>query len=111
MCERKHLGDCWYLKTECYICYKVGHIAAKCPEKSSNYSFSSSSKKKFCYIQKVTNHHPVSKIKVDHVLASCLVQSPPRNLVTSVIIDSGARDHFFSNRDLFSTYTEYKHKF
>ena len=86
------------------------HIAAKCPEKSSNPTSSSSSKKKLCYAQKVT-HHPISKTKVSQVLASCLVGSRPRNPITSVIIDSGATDHFFSNRDLFSTYTEYEHEF
>ena len=31
--------------------------------------------------------------------------------ITSVIIDSGTTDYLFSNRDLFSIYTEYKHKF
>ena len=40
-----------------------------------------------------------------------MVGSRPQNLVTSVIIDSGATDHFFSNQDLFSIYTEYKHEF
>ena len=95
----------------CYICHNVGHIAAKCPEKSSNDSSSSSSKKKLCYTQKVTNRHPVSKTKVDQVLASCLVKSRPLNPVTSVIIDSGGTDPFSSNRDLFSTYTKYEHEF
>ncbi len=37
--------------------------------------------------------------------------SRSRNLITSVIIDSGAKDNFFSNRDLFSLYTEYEYKF
>ena len=106
----KHLRDYWHSKTECFICHNVGHIAAKCPEKSSNSSSSSSSKDKLCYTQKFTNH-PISKTKVGQVLASCLVGSRLRNPITSVIIDSGATDHFFSNRDLFSTYTEYEHEF
>ncbi len=33
------------------------------------------------------------------------------NPITSVIIDSGTTDHFFSNWDLFSTYTENEHEF
>ena len=111
-CGGKHQGDCWHLKTECFICHNVGHIAAKCPEKSSSASSSSSTKKKLCYTQKVTTQHPDSKTKVGQVLASCLVGSRPQKFsVTSVIIDSGATDHFFSNRDLFSTYTEYEHEF
>ncbi len=109
-CGGKHHGDCWHLKKECFICHNMGHIAAKCPKKSSNATSSPSSKKKLCYAQKVT-HYPISKTKVSQVLASCLVESRPRNPITSVIIDSGATDHFFSNRDLFSTYTEYEHLF
>ncbi len=63
ICERKHLRDCWHLKTECFICHNVGHIAANCPEKSSNFTSSSSIKKNLCYTQKFT-HHPISKTKV-----------------------------------------------
>ena len=32
-------------------------------------------------------------------------------MVTFVIIDSGTTDHFFCNRDLFLTYSEYQHEF
>ncbi len=64
-----------------------------------------------CYTTKVTQH-PNLKTKVGQVLASCLVTSRPQNFpVTSVIIDSGAIDHFFCNRDLFTTYTKYEHEF
>ncbi len=63
----KHLGDCWHLKTGCFTCHNMGHIAAKCPEKSSNFTSSSSNKKKLCYTQKFTNH-PISKTKVGQVL-------------------------------------------
>ena len=74
-CGGKHQGDCWHRKTECFICHNVGHIAAKCPEKSSS-SSSSSDKKKLCYTQKVTKH-PDSKTKVGQVLELCLVRSHP----------------------------------
>ena len=50
-----------------------GNIAAKYFKKPSNKLFSSSNKIKLCYTQKVINHHPVSKIKVNHIPASCLV--------------------------------------
>ncbi len=109
-CVGKHHGDCWHLKTECFICHNMGHIAAKCPKKSSNPRSSASSKKKLCYAQKVT-HHPISKTTVSQVLASCLVRSCLRNPVTSIIIDSGVTDHLFSNPDLFYIYTEHKHQF
>ncbi len=68
ICGGKHLRDCWHLKTECFICYNVGHIAANWPEKSSNPTSSSSSKKKLCYTQKFT-YHRISKNKVGQVLA------------------------------------------
>ncbi len=110
ICGGKHLENCWHLKSECFICHNVGHIAAKCPEKSSNFTSSSLSKKKLCYTQKLTNH-PISKTKFDQVLTLCLVGSRLWNPITSVIIESGATDHFFSNRDLFSIYTEYEHGF
>ena len=42
ICGGKHQWDCWHLKTKCFICHNVGHIAAKCPEKSSSTSSSSS---------------------------------------------------------------------
>ena len=64
-----HLGDCWHLKTECFICHNVVQIAAKCPKKSSNPKSSFSNKKMLCYTQKFTNQL-ISKTKVGQVLAS-----------------------------------------
>ncbi len=88
----------------------MGQIAAKCPQKSSNSTSSSSSKKKLCYTQKFINYH-ISKIKIGKLLALCLVGSCLRNPIISVTIDSDATEHFFSNRDLFSTYMEYEYEF
>ena len=64
-----------------------------------------------CVIKKILRHAK-SKTTIGRILASCLV-TPRLNTtsVTCVIIDSGATDHFFCNRDLFSTYTEYQHEF
>ena len=39
-CERKHQGDCWKLRTECFVCYNVGDIVSKYSEKSTNTSVS-----------------------------------------------------------------------
>ena len=67
--------------------------------------------KQLCYSQKVTQH-PNSKTQVGQLLSLCLVKSLTQNSpIISVIIDYGATDHFFSNKDLFSKYTEYKHEF
>ena len=89
-------------------------IAAKCPKKfnsTTSFSRNTQSKKRLCYTPKVTQHRNL-KTKVGQVLASCLVTSRSQNFpVTSVIIDSGAIDHFFCNRDLITTYTKYEHEF
>ncbi len=37
-CEGKHKVDCWHLKTECFVCHNVGHIASKWSEKLINTS-------------------------------------------------------------------------
>ena len=97
ICGRKNLGNYWHLKNKCYIGHKMENIAVKYPKKSSNHSSFSSNKKKLCSTQKIINRYPVSKTKVDYVLISCLIQSFPQNLITSVIIDSSFKDHFFSN--------------
>ena len=45
-------------------------------------------------------------------LASCTVNAKlPESSVQKIIIDSGATDHFFSNRAYFSTYEEHHHEF
>ena len=92
----------------------MGHIVAKCLEKS-NFTISSSwiaeARKSLYYMQKVTKH-PDSMTKVGQVLASSLVTLCPKDSpVTSVIINSGVTYHFFSNQDLFTNYSEYEHKF
>ena len=90
------------------------YIAAKCPKKSSSgpsFLHNTQAKKQLYDSQKLTLH-PDSKTQVGQVLASYLVKSLTQNSpITYVIIDSEATDHFFSNKDFFSIYTEYKHKF
>lgn len=89
----------------------MGYIAANCFEKLSNYLSLFSNKKKLCYIQKVINGHPISKSKFDKILTSYLVKSRPQNPVSSVIINFGTTNYFFSNWDLFFLYIKYKHEF
>lgn len=72
-CRRKHYRDYWHLNKEYFIYHNMGYIATKYPNKSINHVSLSSNKKKLCYIQKVTNCHPISKMKVDQVLESCLI--------------------------------------
>lgn len=110
ICRGKYHKRCWHQMTKYVICHNMEYIAVKCPEKSSNSTSSFSSKKKLCYIEKVT-YHAISKIQVSQVLALFLVGSRFWNLVTSVIIDSGTTNHIFNNRDLFSIYRKYEHQF
>lgn len=58
ICRCKNRGDCWQLKSKCYICQDVRNIAAKCREKPNNNLSSFSSPKKLCYTRKVTKSHP-----------------------------------------------------
>ncbi len=106
------------MRAECFVCHNVGHIASKYPEKSTNTSASSSSQpptsqsKKMTSVTKKIPRHPETKNTIGRILASCSVTPRPNTTsVTSIIIDSGATDHFFCNRDLFSSYTEYHHEF
>ena len=117
-CGGKHRGDCWHLGAECFVCHNVSHIASKCSEKSTNTSASSSSQpftshsRNMTCVTKKIFRHPESKTTIGRILASCSVTPRPNTTsVTSVIIDSGATEHFFCNRDLFSSYTEYQHEF
>ncbi len=74
-CGGKHQGDCWHLRTECFVCHNMGYIAAKCPEKFNSRTYLSQTtqaKKRLYYTQKVTQH-PNSKTKSGQVLASCLI--------------------------------------
>ncbi len=90
-CGKKHPGDCWHLKTKRFFCHNVGHIAAKCPEKSDSSNSApflstpkSQSRNMTCVTKKIS---PESKTNVGRILASCLVTPRPNTTsITSVII-------------------------
>lgn len=46
----KYQRDCWYLKTKYLTCHNIRHIVDEYSKKFSSASFSSSTKKKLCYI-------------------------------------------------------------
>lgn len=101
-CEKKHQRDYQHFKTDYFICHNIGHIAAKCAEKSSSAFFSSLIKKKLCYTQKVTTQYHNSKIKFGQVLVSYLVRFRPQKFsVISAIIDFGVTDHFLATEICF----------
>lgn len=99
------------MKTKCFICHNVGHLAAKCPQKLNFRFFCLSitkAKKRLCFIKKAF-YKLKSKIQISQVyLVKPRFHTSP---VTSVIINSRVTNHCFNNQDLFSIYTKYKHKF
>ncbi len=85
-CGRKHRGDCWHLRAECFVCHNVGNIASKCYEKSTNTSASSlsqpptsQSRNMTCVTKKILCH-PESKTTIGRILALCSVT--PRSNTT-----------------------------
>ena len=106
-CEKEHgPNECWHLQAECHYCHETGHIAKFCKKKTSPQA---SSKRVVTCTQSVPYVFTPSQPKA---LASYFVNAEfPESSVQKVIIDSGATDHFFSNRAYFSTYTEHHHEF
>ena len=106
-CEKEHEpNECWHLQAECHYCHEIGHIAKFCKKKSSPQA---SQRRVVTCMQSVPCFLTPRRPKA---LASCTVNAEfPKSSVQKIIIDSGATDHFFSNRTYFSTYEEYHHEF
>ena len=106
-CEKEHGPDeCWHLQAECHYCHETGHIAKFCKKKVS----SQASPKR---LVTCTQSLPYTFTPLEpKAFASCSVNTEfSESSVQKVIIDSGATDHFFSNRAYFSSYEEYHHEF
>ncbi|MCJ1471324.1 hypothetical protein MMC07_009972 [Pseudocyphellaria aurata] len=111
-CHKSHVkGECWMDKMTCNGCGKVGHIKKFCKKKdekgekkeeSEATTFEASTKKLSCYLQRSISLHTV--LNCSRVTTTSLPNS-------KVILDCGATDYFFSNRDFFTTYTEHYHEF
>lgn len=83
-----------------------GHIAKFCRKKSSPQA---SPKQVVTCMQTVPCRFTSLGPKA---LASCTLNAEfPESSIQKIIIDSGATDHFFSNRAYFSTYEEHHHGF
>ncbi len=123
-CGSNHNGDCRHLTAECFQCHETGHISANCPENNEKGSTSSGAsnnksttsenstakgkaKKMNCFSRKI-----LSKDQPEQALAfSSITYCQQQSLTTSIIIDSGATDHFFTNKDLITNYREHRHVF
>ena len=106
-CEKEHRPNkCWHLQAECYYCHKTGHIANFCKKKLSL-------KASLRQVVTCTQSLPyIFTLLEPQALASCSVNAEfPESSVQKIIIDSGATNHVFSNREYFSTYTEHHHEF
>ena len=106
-CEKEHgPNECWHLQAECHYCHETGHIAKFCKKKASPQA---SPRRVVTCIQNIPCFSTPIQAKA---LASCTLNAEfPESSVQKVIIDSGATDHFFSNRAYFSTYKEHHHEF
>lgn len=94
--KRNYQENYWHFKTKYFIYHNVGHITTKYPKKSNSVFSFSLTKKKLCYIQKVTTQHLTLKTKVGQVFALYLVKSYSQKfLAIFVIINSKVTDHFF----------------
>ena len=106
-CKKEHEpNECWHLQAECHCCHEIGHIEKFCKKKSSPQA---SPRRVVTCTQSVpcflTPHQPKA-------LASFTVNTESlKSSIQKIIIDSGATDHFFSNRAYFSKYEEYHHEF
>ncbi len=104
---KKHgLNKYWLLQVECHYCHETGHIAKFCKKKRF---LQSSSRQVVTYIQTISSFPTLLKVKA--LVSDILNVKFPKSSVQKVIIDSGAADHFFSNRAYFSTYKEHHHEF
>ena len=105
-CEKEHgPNECWQLQAECHYCYDVGHITKFCKKKTS----SQTSPKE---VVTCTQNIPFVNQSSHAPSRSCTVISKHyESSVEKVIIDSGARNHFFANCAYFFTYKEYHHEF
>ncbi len=123
--DSNHNSAIEHLTAECFQCHEPSHISANCPEHkkkkgstpsgASNNKFTTSensdakgkAKKMNCFSQKIS-----SKDKPEQALAfSSNTYRQQQSQTTSIIIDLGATDHFFTNKDLITNYKEYRHVF
>lgn len=120
-CVGSHSGDYWHFKAECFHCHETGYISTNCPDnkekkgstltgvsKTSKNSNPKSKAKKINYFSRKI----VSTELPKQALASSTNTLYQRHLPpTSVIINSGATNYFFANKDLISNYREHQHLF
>ena len=106
-CEKKHRpNECCHLQAECHYCHETDHIVKFCKKKVSP-------KASPRQVVTCTQSLPYIFTPLEpQSLASCSVNTKfSESSVQKIIIDSGAADHFFSNRAYFSTYIEHHHEF
>ena len=112
--------QCWMDKMTCNGCGKIGHIKKFCKKNKINQESETTTPEVTtsalsCFNTKITPT-PTNEVEerkgMGAVHLICKTGATVDPVINPrVIIDSGATDHFFSNRDFFSTYTEYYHEF
>ena len=116
-CKKTHgKCDCWMDKAECNGCGKRGHIKKFCKKNKTNQESEATTKGLSCFIRKIIPITPTNEVEEKkgmgafHLTCKSVAAVIPK-LNPYVIIDTGATDHFFSNRGFFTTYAEYYHEF
>ena len=119
-CQKTHVkGECWMDKMTCNGCGKIGHIKKFCKKKEgkdkkeeSNTTTppEPSTKGLSCCLQRSVSL-PTALNCIMMAGATTVAAASTPYPTPKVILDCGATDHFFCNRDFFTTYTEHYHKF
>lgn len=115
-CQKIYVkGECWMDKMTCNGCDRVGHIKKFCKEEkeekdnkkdeSEDTTPEASTKELSCYLQRSASLP--TALNCIAIAAATNTSFP----TFKVILDRGATDHFFCNRDYYTTYTEYYHEF
>ena len=120
-----HKDDCWHLTAKCFQCHETDYISANCPNNeekkvstsscSSNHKSTISKsltpkgkgKKMNCFSQKGALKQQLKQALASFSITFC--QQQP--LITLVIINFVATNHFFANRDLIINFRKYQHVF
>lgn len=96
-CGEKQKKNYWYLKTWCFLCYNIEHVATKCLQKSNFgflFSLTSKTKKSIVFYKK---SYPLTQVKNTACLIYLIKSYFHNSPVTFLIIDFGVTNHFLSN--------------
>ena len=107
-CGRKHGGECWTKGVICHNCGEKGHIARFCKNKKKKEDETKTREEDKTPATMANKGLSLCMLSLSHVNVDSRTTSTPPS---RVIIDCGATNHFFSNRDYFTSYRTQPHQF